>query len=160
MSCLSCKTNRYLTNIYKSQQRVTLSQPPPSPNFPPGTPPRMQPGILHCKKESKSNENFGGSISSRNASQNLAGKVSACPEFARYLEDGTWNTARSNNSLHNAPPLQRSQTQHHTELPRRHATCPFTRAGWSQRMWPSASPTRGFRKGAADRIKKLTADCS
>lgn len=34
MSCLSCKTNRYLTNIYKSQQRVTLFQPLPIPNFP------------------------------------------------------------------------------------------------------------------------------
>ena len=116
MSCLSCKTNRYLTNIQKSQQRRTLFQPLPIPNFPSQIPPRAQPRILHCNKESESNEDVGGSISSwvfRKTSQNLARQVSACTGFARYLGDGTWNTLYSP-MMASAAPLElekRAQTQ-------------------------------------------------
>lgn len=94
MSCLSCKTNRYLTNIYKSQQRVTLSQSFPIPDFPAQIPPACSLKLCIVKRASNSNEKFGGSISSwvsREASQNPARMVSACTELARYLEDGIWN---------------------------------------------------------------------
>ena len=64
MSCLSCKTNRYLINIYKSQQRVTVPQPLPIPSFPALLPPPRSPEVCIVTRESRSDENLGGSISS------------------------------------------------------------------------------------------------
>lgn len=114
MSCLSCKTNRYLTNIHKSQQRVTVPQPLPIPSFPSLLPPPHSPEVSIVTRESRSNENLGGSISScpRKAFQNLARKVHACRKFARYLEDGTWKAAWSNDA--SSMPVGLQETDRHT----------------------------------------------
>ena len=113
MSCLSCKTNRYLTNIHKSQQRVTVPQPLPIPSFPSPLPPLHSPEVSIVTRESRPNENLGGSISScpRKAFQNLARKVHACRKFARYLKDGTWKAARSNDASSMPVGLQETDRQ-------------------------------------------------
>lgn len=115
MSCLSCKTNRYLINIYKSQQRVTVPQPLPIPSFPALLPPPRSPEVCIITRESRSDENLGGSISScpRKAFQNLARKVNACRKFARYSEDGTWKAAWSNDASSMPVSLQETDRQTH-----------------------------------------------
>lgn len=102
MSCLSCKTNRYLVNIHKRQQRVRFPSHFQSPTAHHRSHPTHSPELRIVKRSPSQMRTFGGSISSwvcRKASQNLARQVSARLEFARYLEDGTWNTAQSNDGL-------------------------------------------------------------
>ena len=148
MSCLSCKTNRYLINIYKSQQRVTVPQPLPIPSFPALLPPPCSPEVCIVTRESRSDENLGGSISScpRKAFQNLARKVNACRKFARYSEDGTWKAARSNDASSMPVGLQETDRQTYTHT---HTAHTIQQVGWNHCIWPSANPASRFQEGCS-----------
>lgn len=140
MSCLSCKTNRYLTNIYKSQQRVTLPQPLPIPTAQ-HEPRPARPDFCIVRRESNSNENCGGSSSSwvsRKAARDLAGKASACANlqdtWRMDMERGTvqWGL-RTPSGTGREPNTARALTQQACDSANQMGRC-------SHRTWPSARP--------------------
>lgn len=157
MSCLSCKTNRYLINIHKSQQRGLFPSHFQSPTAHHRSRPTHSPEFRIVKRSPNQMRTFGGSISSwvcKKASQNLARQVSARLEFARYLEDGTWNTAQSSDGLGSTAGAWEESS--HTGMRRGQSN----RRGGATALGPQPVPPADSGKGAAACIRKFTADCS
>lgn len=137
MSCLSCKTNRYLTNIYKSQQRITLSR--LDPDCPAWTRPACNPKFCIVRRGSNSNV------------------VEASPPASagRWVHVGTckilggWNMGHGRVQWRPPHPLRvpgEGQALHAALIHSRHVTCPITRAGgatvWGPQPAPPGSPER------------------
>lgn len=160
MSCLSCKTNRYLTNIYKSQQRVTLSV--SHPRLPSASPSRMQPETLHCKKGVQ----LKWEIWWKHLLLSLQGGIPEPSQDGECMYGISKILGRWNMKLHSLA-MASTEPSVLEERAKRCTHCSHTGMqrvqsngqGGATAFGPQPPPPADSRKGAADCIKKFTVHC-